>query len=345
MKKISIFLFFASILFLFHSCSTDFDVIAPYKETMVIYGLLNPKTNVQYIRINKAFLGDGNSLIMAQQKDSINYGDVLDVKIQRIKDGITYTPFNLIRDTSFQKDAGIFNYPFTVLYRTSPSNQILTDGSTYKLIVHNNQTGLTATSETHIISNEFSDAPLISPEPMRFTIFSYFPIDFVPDSKFGWVYNVTIRFHYKEVTVATNDTISKYVDWNLGDKLVGAHPRSIESYSEIFLPDIYRIIGNAIIPQDTNVIRRLIPPNTSGVATSKSPVEIIYTAGTEELYTYQQLAQPQYGLVQDRPSYSNINNGVGLFACRSVISIPHNLQNASRAAFDTSTYTRHIHFF
>ena len=310
---------------------------------MIIYGLLNPKTNVQYIRISKAFLGDGNSLIMAQQKDSINYGDVLDVKIQRIKDGISYTPFVLVRDTSFQKDPGLFNYPFTVLYRCS--NPILSDGSTYKLIVHNNQTGLTATSQTNIISNQFAALPLISPEPMRFTIFSYYHIDLTPDNKFGWVYNITIRLHYREVTVATNDTVSKFVDWNLGDQLVGSRVPTVVSYSDLFLPDFYRIVGNAILPQDTNVIRRIIPANVSPNPTADSPIEIIYTAGTEELYTYQQLAQPSFGLVQDRPSYTNIENGLGLFACRSIISIPHNLQNPSRAAFDTSSFTRKIHFF
>ncbi len=339
MKRRVILLSFACILFLANSCSTDFNVIAPYKETMVVYGLINPKSTAQYVRISKAFLGDGNSLIMAQQKDSINYADVLDVKIQRIKDGIAYTPFNLTRDVSVPKDSGIFNFPYNVLYKCS--NPILADGSSYKLTVHNNQTGLTATSETNIIPDF---VPVNVVEPMRFTSNILQSISLNPAAKYGWVYNLIIRFHYKEVTVATHDTVSKYVDWNFEDQAVGAQVPTTVSYSNIYLPDLYRIIGSAVSPKDTNIIKRIIPANTVPGPTADSPIELIYTAGTEELYTFQQLTQPLNGLVQDRPSYTNIQNGLGLFTCRHIISQFHNLKDASRLAFDTSAYTRYIHF-
>src|SRR5204862_7713213 len=87
MKRIFILVSCILTGFLFDSCSTDFSVEAPYKETMVIYGLLNPDTmngKVQYIRISKAYLGEGNALIMAQERDSVNYADILDVNLERI---------------------------------------------------------------------------------------------------------------------------------------------------------------------------------------------------------------------------------------------------------------------
>src|ERR1044072_3856815 len=58
---------------LFNSCSTDIDLLENYKPITVVYGLLDVHDNVQYIKINKAFLGEGNALVMAQQSDSINY--------------------------------------------------------------------------------------------------------------------------------------------------------------------------------------------------------------------------------------------------------------------------------
>ena len=39
------------------SCETDFDVTASYKDTMVVYGLLDPTQEHQSIRINKSYLG------------------------------------------------------------------------------------------------------------------------------------------------------------------------------------------------------------------------------------------------------------------------------------------------
>jgi len=40
------------------------------------------------------------------------------------------------------------------------------------------------------------------------------------------------------------------------------------------------------------------------------------TVGTQELQTYINVNQPYSSIVQERPSYSNINNGIGLFSSR-----------------------------
>ena len=84
MKKLLLLLALPALLV---SCSTDFDTTADYKEVMVVYGLLNQYDSVQYIKVNKAFLGDGNALIMAENSDSINYGDILDVTLEKIDNG------------------------------------------------------------------------------------------------------------------------------------------------------------------------------------------------------------------------------------------------------------------
>jgi hypothetical protein len=49
----------------FTSCSTDLDVAAPYKENTVVYALLDKGTTIQFVKINKAFLGPGNALVYA----------------------------------------------------------------------------------------------------------------------------------------------------------------------------------------------------------------------------------------------------------------------------------------
>src|SRR5256885_621227 len=109
-----------------NSCKTDFDIIAPYKETTVVYGLLDPAANVQYIKINKAFLGEGNALVMAQQRDSTNYKPgSLDVKLQEIVFGQVVKTLQLDTTTAIAKDAGIFSNPYQVLYKTRPADSVL----------------------------------------------------------------------------------------------------------------------------------------------------------------------------------------------------------------------------
>ena len=104
-------------------------------------------------------------------------------------------------------------------------------------------------------------------------------------------------------------------------------------FDHIFRPDLYRIVGNAVSP-NTNLTRIIATP----------PLELRFTGGSEDLYTYQQLALPATGVVQDRPQFSNIDNGIGLFTSRYVLSLFRNMDPVSHAAFDTSRYTRDIHF-
>lgn len=302
---------------------------------MVIYGLLNPDTatKTQYIRISKAYLGEGNALIMAQQSDSVNYADVLDVKLQRINvNGIVTQTINLQRVDTNLKEPGIFISPYEVIYKTS--NPILTDGSKYNLVVHNNQTGITASSLTKIVGDFEYHIP--SPSTQTNLDFTQLPLvtyDFFSGTN-GWVYNLTIRFHYTEIKVATSDTTSKYVDWDLGDHVTAGEENNIV-YSGIYRPDLYKIVGSAVAPADTNQVIRII---------DALPLEFIFTAGTEDLYTYQQVVQPSFGIVQERPLFTNIENGIGLFTSRYMKSLFKNLNGVSRAAFDTSAFTRNIHF-
>jgi hypothetical protein len=42
------------------SCEENFDVNAPYKDITIVFGLLDPGEDTVFLKINKAFLGDGN---------------------------------------------------------------------------------------------------------------------------------------------------------------------------------------------------------------------------------------------------------------------------------------------
>lgn len=85
MKKRYVFLFFLASLIA--ACSTDFNINAGWQEITVVYGLLNQKETTHYIKINKAFLGEGNALTMAQMEDSSSYYNNLEVKVEEWKNG------------------------------------------------------------------------------------------------------------------------------------------------------------------------------------------------------------------------------------------------------------------
>ena len=66
---------FFGILFasLFSACETDVDLNAPYKSTTIVFGLLDPGADTQFVKITKTFLGNGNNLEYAQIRDSSEY--------------------------------------------------------------------------------------------------------------------------------------------------------------------------------------------------------------------------------------------------------------------------------
>src|SRR5215212_5226416 len=95
----------------FTSCSTDVDLLEDYKPITVVYGLLNVNDSIQYIKVNKAFLGEGNALLMAEQNDSVNYkpGEI-SVQLQQINPstGAVIQTINCDTTTQILKDDGIF---------------------------------------------------------------------------------------------------------------------------------------------------------------------------------------------------------------------------------------------
>src|SRR5688572_28610592 len=107
MKKL-FFILSAFALALF-SCRNDFAVNEDWKETMVIYGLLNPGDTAQYIKINKAFLGEGNALVMAGEFDSVNYTqDEISAVLERWNGSTWLQTIPLFKDTLIPKDTGVF---------------------------------------------------------------------------------------------------------------------------------------------------------------------------------------------------------------------------------------------
>ena len=326
------------LLLLINGCSTDFDVIAPYKEVIVVDGLLNAIDSVQYVKISKAFLGEGNAYVMAKQSDSINYADVLDVKMERIINKQVLETFNLTRSEFNNKDSGTFAYPFHILYTTN--HPILQDGSEYKIKVTNRQTGTTVSSQTKIVKDVTISSPLPKPSPLGDSIDlatagnspSY--VIFAPGAN-SKIFDLIIRFHYREIDPSGVST-EHSIDWNFSDRNSTITPLTINY--KFFKYELFFVIGSNI-PDKQGYVRRI-----DSLSNGKRPYEFILIQGTEDLQTYYQLQQPSTGIVQELPIFSTVENGLGLFTSRIVHSIYYFPNSITQAAFDTSVSTRNKNF-
>jgi hypothetical protein len=325
MKKVAILLFGWLCI---NSCSTDFDVIAPYKEVMVIDGLIDALDSVQSVRIQKAFLGEGNALVMAQQPDSINYADILDVRMERIlnKAVLETFPLNRIELSSGAeaKDSGIFASPFHIIYQTN--HPILQDGSEYRIRVTNTQTDVEASSQTKIVKDMIVSSPLSGPTaPFDSIDFAntnnLFYVQFTPGENSN-IYDLIVRFHFREID-HNGLSSTKFIDWHFADKMEA--DQADEVLYSFEKTGFFTFIGEKL--SDSPGFTRRIDSLPQGVRA----IELLLVQGSEELRTYLGLQNP-IGLVQERPLYTTVENGLGLFTSRTIHSI---YRHPNRATLDS----------
>jgi hypothetical protein len=318
------------------SCSNEIDINAPYKETMVVFGLLNKDESTHYIRINKAFLGEGDALQFATFADSINYAPgIIDAKIEEVLNGNVTRTFTLEAVTDIAKDPGIFSNPYQVVYKfETPVGQGLNGDADYKLKVKNNSTSYEITSESNlvgqvILSSPGINLPAISLYPQAPTTIKF------KSGKNGKLFEVFIYFKYREYNINTpQDIVEKSVLINLGRT-------SIDNTS--FVKDLTSSIANSVIYQTlANNISESTSTNPMVRLADSLRIEI--NSASEPLETYLNINQPSNTLAQERPVYGNIDNGIGLFSSRGTLYRSFYINDASVDSLKNNFVTNKLGF-
>jgi hypothetical protein len=336
----------AIVYFIFGGCSNKLNILAPYKESVSVYGLLNATDPISYIRIERVFLGAGNAYTMAQNQDSVYFkSGELTVSLQRWENGEQVSvdvPASssmqiVLTDTLLQAAAGIFNQNERV-YKTN--HKLYTDTTCqYKLIIQNNITGKQFTSQTSMVANfqliiVSGASNALSPNyaPMN-------PLNIVPGNQSivtcqynspvnAGVCSLTMRFFYTENNGGMG--VSKYADLGLGTY----YPSTIYGGA---LQD-FDYLGTSLLSN----IASVIPINPSVTRTSDS-IEFLLSAGGPDLALYNQVNNST-PLSQNTPNYSNISGGIGVFSSRYQLSLGRLIAPAAIDTISSSSVTCQLRF-
>jgi hypothetical protein len=74
-------------------------------------------------------------------------------------------------------------------------------------------------------------------------------------------------------------------------------------------------------------------------------IDLQLTAGSDDLATYISVSQPSNSIVQDKPFFSNVSGGAGVFASRAQYARPNlNISNNSLDSLVYSRKTCKLHF-
>ena len=347
MKNIRFILGLSWFILVFNSCSTRVDLYAEYKDVPIIYAMLNPKTDTNYVKITRAFCGTNDDPINAKEvaliADSSNYPGKLDARIIEVKSthGNVYEPTGrvMVLDTItlHDKKAGTFYSPDQTFYYTSEPFNTGANGSKYKYrLVVVKPDGDTLTAQTGMVGNEeFAiitggvGFQMATTNAMRKIIFRA--------DGFASLYEVAIQFNYRERKNG-HSIVKKSVDRSFGTrplnefhKIEGTDNYYSLEYSEnwLFNALAYAIGGDTIVdPNHPNVTRYI-----------DDFIITISAAGDDLAYYYianQAQAESPISLVT---TYTNIEGGYGLFSSRTKIERVAKLSaNTKRELFGMTSW-------
>jgi hypothetical protein len=316
-----------ALLLVFVSCSTKFNVNAEWKDITVVIGLLNQTDSIQYIRISKAFLGPGNELQYATIPDSGNYQNILEVNLNEYLD-TSFIRSIILRDTLItNKDSGIFYFPVQKLSYTK--SKIYQD-YIYRLWIRNKLTGKIVQGRTGLVHKFVLNLPHMLPGvsilPGRLTELNW------TSAIGGKRYQLTVRIHYTETNKENLSKSYHFLDWTPYTDIRSSDDKGGASMDYYLNGDDLYIYMGKYIQVDSTVERTL------GLC------DFIFTVGSEDLDFYIQVSETS-PIDEIKPTFSDITNGIGLFASRYVqLFENYQFTQSTRDSIKTNKYTMKLGF-
>jgi hypothetical protein len=331
----------------FYSCDNTVNVNAEWKEIMVVYGLLNPTDDFNYIRINKAYLNpDGNAVQIAGISDSL-YFDSLDVKLEEFRNGVVINVLNLElvdgNKIGIPKDKGLFASDVNYLYRLN--DKIKNDAGnsySYRLYVFNKKSGKIVTAATDIVKSLKLNSPLsnINPNPSPANWKLNIPDDGRPiifnytEAASAKMYDLILRFRYEEWEITNPGQIRKdSFDWLV---FSGKETKTVAGGGEknvlIAGMSFYNMAASQI-PVKPGYKRKVID------------LDLYFYGAGQELFTYINVNRPSLGIVQKKPEYTNIEGGLGIFSSRYINRLVNiKVDSLTIKRLQTNEVTRSLNF-
>jgi hypothetical protein len=305
----NILLAFLGILIL-SACDNELDINAEYEDLTVMYGMLDPNSDTNYVRIQRGYLGQDAASASFGISDSLYYDSAsIDVYIREYNPGAeTFsTQSKMIYDDSFALNEGTFTTEGHHVYRV-PSNVTIESEMEYEIVVVR-EDGTISTARTGIVGEIQITRPLASLSARIFNGQIQFKIDqetgIDPEATIKMAaYQPIIYFSYKEVNLSTKVEELKTVVIRLP-----LHESTFDQVELLFTgSQLYSALADRIEADSTKNILRFFQGMN---------IEIV--GASEELLTFIELSKPTNGVNQNRPQYEQVINGTGIISSRTTV--------------------------
>jgi hypothetical protein len=303
-------------------CSTDINLNAPYKAVPVVFGLIDQSADTQYIKINKSFAGDGNNTTYAGINDSLLFTN-LSAEVKEINNGTVNNSFPLQSKWVKNIEEGIFYGDSQKVYYFVPA--AINPNASYQLSGTANEGSIefagntkpvgTLTFTTLFRNNITPIVPVTnnSNSGIKFATANSSTNNQYLNVTATWLsvtngkrYEFELHFFYFEHST-NNGVQRKMINWKFGSQTTtninGGSSMSQEIRGDAFYQMIQSRLANN--PNEANIIKR-VPDR----------FEFVVTVVDEDMNTFIEVNRPSMGIVTERPSFTNIEGGLGIFAAR-----------------------------
>lgn len=309
MKRIFSLLALALIL---ASCDNEIDINAEYQDLTIIYGMLDPDADTNYVRIQRGYLGDAAASASFNASDSLYYDSAdIDVVIREYNPGennaLREAP--LVYDDSKNLEPGTFTAEGFHLYRL-PADFNISRNKEYEVIVYRLKDGTRASARTGIVGTIDLNQPR---EPLNQRFYDG-RIEFDVEQNLNGsnpqatlkmaAYQVVLYFHYKEVNLNTKTEVFKTEEIRL--------PLEESTFDEQNL----LFSGNQL---NAALAGRIEADPSKRILRFFQGLDLRIIGASEELMTYIDLSRPSTGVNQNRPQYQQVVNGTGILSSRTEV--------------------------
>jgi hypothetical protein len=314
-KTIWTMLVIASLSLFTVGCDNELDVAADWKEVAIVYGALNPNQTKNYVRIQRAFLDEKQGAFSFVNNQDSLYFDTLNVSVDEFANGAYTRTFNLIKvngnDMGIIKDTGVFFSDENILYQLDgeiKASMFATDYE-YRLNIKNPITGYECTATTSSVGqaevyspiNETGGTIYITASDEHFVIVKF------QEGKFAKAYRVDMDIRLEEFKLDNpSEVVTKTIKW----PLVGlGNTKGLSGFKnaeyQISSSGFFSALSQNL-EVDPTVGRRLVN------------FDFNFYGISDDFNTFLSVSEPSISIVQKKPEFTNIENGLGIFASRNI---------------------------
>lgn len=324
-------LFFLLLLIL-SACSTDIELEAEWKDIPVVYGFLSKNDTAHYIRVEKAFLEPGgDALKIAQNPDSLYYGESVQVRLERLSKGEIFDLERVDGNLEgYPREEGVFANRPNYLYKIKANLIKLQERERIRLIIDRGE------------GTELTEAETAVLEDMSLS-------DSSPPINVNWAYDRQVTFRWRtgantrlfdlrlviniEEREPDGASSERSLTWVLTDQLENTEGSSQMSFSVIG-EDFYKFLAGEL--EDADAKTRFF-----------KNMEVQVVGGGVELLEFQRVNLANTGITssQTPPVYTNLSEGRGIFSSRTQATRKGlNISSLSRDSLRNGIHTKHLNF-